>query len=132
MRVMIPPDAERVSEIRQNGRAAVGIGVLLNPGAQDLRPKSEALLPNARRASRATDDQPGMVERLSRLMRRRFSQNDVRIRAAESKGIDARDTLGCSIRKGLERGRYAQLQLLKIDVRIWRSRNGDSAESGRA
>ena len=37
MRVMIPPDAQCVSKIRQNGRAAVGIGMLLNPCAQIRR-----------------------------------------------------------------------------------------------
>ena len=37
MRMMIPPDAQGISEIRQNGRAAVGIGVFLNPRAQIRR-----------------------------------------------------------------------------------------------
>ena len=37
MRVMIPPGPQCISEIRQNRRAAVGIGVLLNPCAQVRR-----------------------------------------------------------------------------------------------
>ncbi len=37
MRVMIPPDAQCISKIRQNGRTAIGIGVFLNPCAKIRR-----------------------------------------------------------------------------------------------
>ena len=56
MRVMIPPDAEGISEIRQNGRTAIGVGVFLDPRAQIRRRSLAAIFPNARTASPATDD----------------------------------------------------------------------------
>ena len=55
MRVMITPGSQSISEIRQNGRTAVGIGMLLNPCAQIRRGSSGAILPNERKASPAMD-----------------------------------------------------------------------------
>ena len=50
-------------------------------------------------------------------MRRRCSQNDMRIRSPKAKGVDACDPLLGAIREGLDLRRHAQLELLEIDVR---------------
>ena len=51
-------------------------------------------------------------------MRRRFSQDDMGIRAAESERVDTCDALLRSIRKRFKLSRHAQLEFLKINVRI--------------
>src|SRR6478609_10887289 len=52
-------------------------------------------------------------------MRRRRSENDMSVGASESKRIYASDSLRRAIWKRLERGRDAQLEFFKINVRIW-------------
>src|SRR6185295_20144285 len=49
---------------------------------------------------------------------RRFLDNDVRVGAAEPERVHAHDARAVGLREWFQRGVYAQLQSLEVDVRI--------------
>ena len=118
VRVMIAPRAERVDEIGQHRRVAVGMRTLIQP-LGELQWRSRAAPPrSARKARAATARSTGVFGCLVVRARRRFFENDVRIRTAEAEGIHAHHARAVGLRERLERGGHAQLQALEVDVRI--------------
>ena len=117
--MMIPMDAQGVGEIRQNGRAAVGIGVLRHPRTQIRRRVPKRFLRPSGKHRSATADRRGS-RRFRWQTRGRLRQDNMGIRSAKSKRIDARQAVRPDLGKRLQRGRHAQLELVEIDVRTWR------------
>ena len=119
MRVMIPTDAQGVGEIRQNGRAAIRVGMFLHPPSQ-VRGRS----PKRFLRARGKDQRPRPIAGLVQLLRARRGGGAARMTCAFAPPNPneftpaIRSPVACG--KRLQRGRHAQLELLEINMRTRR------------
>ncbi len=130
MLVVVAPGAERIGQIGQNRRAAIGVSLCFQP-----RPQAQRR--GAQRSFRAGryDDRPGACGAASGIRQprsRRLGQNHVCVRASETERIDARHPRSAVSWKFLQLDRHADFQSLKVNVGVRVSRNAGWRESAHA